>query len=237
MEFELSQIAPVVAGGNTANPGNTCSQNPGTGRPFNGRYIQSINDDFEHRVNALGQRRRHDTPQAWAIGMVRGGIRNLYFEPTLLPLRTIPPGKGMTTPGTRCIAATASSAASSVTADGCPVSGNSLRRSHAARQIYPRPGIPLPSPEHARSRPPITLLPWKPSPKKRSCPPMETLSSPGKPLKQAADGQVRHTVRCGSITGAREHPCPWRISARSRPAARPASAPHRPRCPLRSLSR
>ncbi len=98
-------------------------------------------------------------------------------EPTLLPLRTTPPGKGRITPAREDIASAAASAAARAS--------SALR---ASMRKLPPP-IPLTIPNFSWTRnspsitgirqkrsPPITLLAWKPSPKKRSAEPTPTRS-------------------------------------------------------------
>src|SRR6476469_6089375 len=113
-------------------------------------------------------------------------------EPTLLPLRTTPPGKGRITPGWLAIASTAASAAASAA---------SASRARMRKLPPPTPLI-IPnfscttnSPSITGIRqnrsPPITLLAWNPSPKNRRAEPTPSRSGAvDRPSKHAVVGQV-----------------------------------------------
>ena len=101
----------------------------------------------------------------------------IRFAPTLLPLRTTPPGNGRMTPGCPAIASTAASAAASAE--------SALRA--RIRKLPPPTPFTLPNFSCTRNSPsitgirqnrspPITLLAWNPSPKKRSAEPTPTRS-------------------------------------------------------------
>ena len=75
---------------------------------------QSVDDDFKHRADLRVE--RVFTAPSGSGNTRRWSTRctPLYFEPTLEPERTIPPGNGTMTSATCAIAATAASAAASV---------------------------------------------------------------------------------------------------------------------------
>src|SRR5262249_21323709 len=109
----------------------------------------------------------------------------LYLLPTLLPLRTTPPGNGAMTPGTARAAATPASAAASAADCVAP----------AIRKLPPATPLVVPKTSSQTNSPSITgirqkrrpssfLLNCQPSPKKRRLPPtrIDFSFTTGRPL-------------------------------------------------------